>query len=334
MNPPLSWATVVFASREGCDQLLLTVDAMLRAIRVPTVVDVLINGNPGLAAELASVLMSRGLTERLPVIRVWSLRLGDKANAWNHYIHHIWPGASVSFFVDGYVRVQADALKLLAEGMASDSRLLGGTGVPSMGRNAIPLREQMLKQGGIHGNLFAIKEQVVKALRLSNFKLPLGIYRTDPTLGAALAFGLDPAQHQWDLKGRILVHPGVTWKTDIRPWWRFGELKSQFKRTLRQAQGDLENRAVKEHLAHKRRAPEMLPRTAAELVTGWITSCPGEANAVLWQKPLTRLALRKLREPRDWSAAQDLPELAFSHPDQGRSLQAAPDPAQNQALTS
>lgn len=248
------------------------------------------------------------------VIRVWSIKLGDKAHAWNQYVHLVAPNAKLYFFVDGYVRMKLDALQLLDDGLVARAEALGATGVPTTGRTATVSRQRMLIEGGIQGNLFALKTQSMHALRQAHFNLPLGIYRTDATLGAVLAFGLDPSRNKWDLKGRVFVHPQATWTTSEKKWWRYAELNSQFKRMLRQSQGVLENEAVKDFLAVQRRAPRELPRTASELVLDWAKNHPDEVSALLWKTPLTRFALKKFLEPRDWTSADILPELIFTVP--------------------
>jgi len=107
-----------------------------------------------------------------------------------------------------------------------------------MGRSELRLRQEMIQQGGIHGNLFCLKNETVRQIIEIGFKLPLGIYRTDATLGAVLFFNLDPKNNDWD-PARILVNQFVSWSTKKRNWWRFSDLKDQAKRMLRQAQGVL-----------------------------------------------------------------------------------------------
>lgn len=303
------WAVAVFASRECASELLLTINAIVAASNQRTVIDIMVNGNPTLAKETARLLVDTNLSTAGLAIRVWSIALGDKAHAWNQYVHHVCPSAGLYFFVDGYVHLMRDALQLLDDGLEAHPSALGGTGVPTTGRTAAALRQQMLTEGGIHGNLFALKAPTMQVLRQKKFCLPLGIYRTDPTLGAALAFGLDPTQYEWDIKSRVFVHPQVTWTTIEKKWWRYAEIKSQFKRILRQGQGVLENKAVENFLAVQKRAPEQLPRTAAELVLGWVKQYPAEAAAAMWRAPLSRLALDKFRDKRDWSCAAEPPVL-------------------------
>lgn len=309
-----SWAVAVFAARETPHELRSTLDAIVEAANAATVIDVMVNGNAALAAAIAQWLGAGKRGAGPAVVRVWSIALGDKAHAWNQYVHAVWPGAPLSFFVDGYVRLKPDALALLAAGMAASPGALGGTGVPTSGRTAAKLRQHMLAEGGMHGNLFVLTEAVMERLRQSRFHLPLGIYRTDSTLGAALAFGLDPSQYPWDIKNRVFVHPDASWTTEERKWWRYAEVKSQLKRLLRQSQGVLENLAVEDFLAHRKLAPADLPRTASELVLEWVERCPDKAGATLSRSPLSRIALKKFRAPRDWSAAEEAPALIGAWP--------------------
>ena len=307
MNSPagsVTWGIAIFAARETVDDLERTLASALAASGPGTVVDILVNGNRSLADALVELLASdRFVDERKRTsVRVWFIALGDKSHAWNQYLDIIWPGSELAFFIDGYVRVQADALQLLAQGLASSPEHLAGTGVPTVGRSAQALRRQMLEHGGIHGNLFVLKRATMDRLRDIGFRLPLGLYRTDPTLGAALAFNLDPAESAWNPKGRILVHPSVSWSTRERSIWNLSDLSSQLKRLLRQGQGDLESLAVRSLFAERKQSPASLPRTAALLISEWATARPWQLAKALCRNPLAGLALRRVNSPRDWSA--------------------------------
>jgi hypothetical protein len=209
--------------------------------------------------------------------------------------------------------VKPGALAAIAERMAQDSSRLGATGVPTCGRSAARLREQMLKSGGIHGNLYAVRPEAMQALREQGFRLPLGLYRTDPLLGSVLMFGLDPANNQWD-PTRIAVEAGATWDVRGLSDLTWNNLRSQVKRMVRQAQGDLESRAAREHLAVKRLAPHLFPRTVRELVHGWIEEHPQQARSLFFKRPLCLHAARRLKVERDWSAAATPPELVGGAP--------------------
>lgn len=302
------WSVAIFAAREPAPTLAACIRAALAAGKSEnTVIDVLVNGNRALAEQTAQSADFGIPAGGNASVRTWFIPVGDKAHAWNEYVHRLWEGGT-AYFIDGYAEVRANALALLAAGLRDAPDALGATGVPTSGRSAEALRRLMLKEGGIHGNLFAIREPVMAAIRQRAFRLPLGLYRTDSLIGAALVYRLDPGQNNWDMT-RMFVHPEATWDVRQTATWKPKDLWGQYKRKLRQAQGVLENRAVRQHLAVEKRSPEALPVTVSELVEKWIANCPEEARSIFLKQPLTMYAARKLRQPRDWSGTSSPPVL-------------------------
>lgn len=308
---PGPWAIVIFASRESVGVLLQAVQAAGVAGRGRAQIDVLVNGNPGLAAEFAARMAGAPPVAGGPAVNIWSIAQGDKANAWNQYIHRIWAGQALSFFIDGYVRLNPDAVALLGDALVANPSLLGGTGMPSTGRTAAAAREKMAEQGGFHGNFCCITGPTIAQLRQRHIALPLGLYRVDSLMGALLSFNLNPANNDWNHR-RILVHPTASWQTEAKHWWRPADLKARFKRTLRQAKGLLENEAVKQFLEREQLPPETLPTTASALVNQWLQHHPVQARRFMRQHPLTFFALKDISKPIDWSDATRAPTLAWS----------------------
>lgn len=296
----------IIASREDFSTLNDCIASVFRACGGhAAVIDVLVNGNPHLVEQLAKTKLD---CPDACTLRLWNIAQGDKAHAWNEYVHRIWPGQGDAFFLDGYVEVEADAFDALHEALAASPDALGATGIPTSGRSAQQLRAAMLRDGGFHGNLNVLRAHVMQKLRDASFRLPLGLYRTDSLTGALLMFGLDPAAHQWD-KQRIAVVPGAAWKVRSLGRVTLKSLVSHCKRILRQAQGELENRAVREHLAVRRLAPSLLAPTSQALINGWIAEQPSQARQLFRKHPLCAYAAWRLRAPRDWSAASLSPSL-------------------------
>jgi hypothetical protein len=296
----------IIASREDFATLKNCIASVIQACKdQAAVIDVLVNGNSQLAQHLAKATLD---CPQHCTLRLWSIQQGDKAHAWNEYVHRIWPGTGDAFFLDGYVEVEPDAFDALDHALLAAPDAWGATGVPTSGRSAADLRARMLREGGFHGNLNAIREHVIQKMRASAIRLPLGLYRTDSLTGALLMFGLDSAAHKWD-RQRIAVVPDAAWKVRSLGRITCKNILSQWKRLLRQAQGELENRAVREHLAVKRLAPNLLPGTSQALVNGWIAAQPAQARQLFRKRPLCAYAAWRLRAPRDWSAAAASPEL-------------------------
>src|SRR5438270_3938822 len=114
-----------------------TIQASRAASDERTTIDVIINGNRSLA-DAASAWSDSSLAN----VRIWFLETLDKAHAWNEYLQRIWTSSNVAFFMDGYVRVMPDALRLLAAKLADDKKALSVSAVPTYGRSAAFHREQ------------------------------------------------------------------------------------------------------------------------------------------------------------------------------------------------
>ena len=303
-------AVSIYSSRETAEVLAQTIEFALRGMSgLSSVLDVIVNGNLNLARGLAADARLCETAPRGVRIRVWNITLGDKAFAWNEYVHRIAPTSRAYVFIDGYVRVDVGAIKHLTHVLGQSDNALAATGVPRVGLTARRVAKSLQRDGGMHGNLYALKACTVVELRRIGFRLPLGIYRTDPTLGAALGFGLNLFEREWRPKERIVLDAAAGWDLTPLAWWRPRDLRTAYRRRQRQAQGLLENAAVRETYALRSLPFEQLPSTAAGLVEQWIEWVPAEALQLLSNNSLARKALAHLREPRDWSAHLEAPQL-------------------------
>lgn len=304
------WSVAVFSARESSAVLVKAIAAALNARTSRSiVVDVIVNGNKTLAEEIQRLKSELVSTHDAAAdLRIWYIALGDKANAWNQYVYHIWPQSELAFFVDGYVEVLPDAFSAIERGIATSEQYLAATGVPQVGHSATRLRRQMLREGGIHGNLFALSRIGMQKVVESGFKLPLNIYRTDPTLGAALAFNLDPVEYDFDLR-RIRVEPNASWSYAPLSGFKGSHLLTQFKRFVRQAQGQLENRAIRNHFAVQKKSPASLPTTTRDLIEAWLKTATTREKMIFVKSPLTLYALHKLRRQNRTTTPGIEPEL-------------------------
>lgn len=312
---PPKWAVAVFAARESAETIENTIDAIQLAVAENNSrIAILVNGNRNLADQLSRRFQERHYVPPNGIrIDIWFLEVGDKAQTWNAYVHRLYPGAELTFFVDGYAAPELDALNLLSQAISESPQSLAVSGVPSCGSSARRQAAVMLRSGGIHGNLFALPKRTMEELRQRAICLPKGLYRTDSLIGAVLNFRFDPSKHSWD-PGQILVQGDATWKITPLRWWHPGDIRTHVKRFLRQSQGMLENLAISDHLGRHRRSPESLPSTARELVLQWWHGNTGPN----WRRIIFHLgwllALRRMREIRDWSKADEAPRLIASYP--------------------
>ncbi|MFC4929417.1 hypothetical protein ACFPAH_02110 [Massilia sp. GCM10023247] len=275
-------------------------------------IDVLINGNRALAQDCSE--MAAAITSSNCTLRIWSIDAPDKAHTWNEYVHHIWDTEGITFFIDGYARPRSDAFNVIEQHLASKPNAMAASAVPTSGRSAKRMRETMLRRGGgIHGNLYALTATSMQGVKATGFRLPLGLYRTDPLLGAALTYRLDPSNNPWT-RGSVVAVGDATWDVEGISEMSYKNAIAYFKRRLRQAQGILESQAFRDHMSIQRLPPRLLPATAQEMVNNWLASQPALARSLFLKHPLCLYAARQLRQSRDWSKTQIAPMLLRKYP--------------------
>lgn len=259
----------VFSSRESAATLLATLNAAKTACDGYSYqINLLLNGNEAHAETVTQVLLSRFNGK----IKIWFCALADKANCWNQYCYVLHPTADYHFFIDGYTLLEKIALANIISCAATD-KALAYTGVPSSGRSSKKLARQMLNDGGLHGNLFMLPKHTLAQLTASGMRLPVGIYRTDSTIGAAINFNFAPQHNNWQ-SNNIRVVANATWQHTPLKWYRFTDIKTQVKRYLRQAAGQIENKAIKEIFAEKKLAVTCLPEFAHDLCLNYLQQHP------------------------------------------------------------
>ncbi|HWJ93897.1 MAG TPA: hypothetical protein VNT33_04190 [Telluria sp.] len=274
------WSVAIFAAREAPDTLRRCIRATVAACAGRGVaIDVLVNSNPALAVAVAQEVCDGDAR-----IRVWSVALGDKAHAWNEYLHRIWPGERPALFIDGYADVSREALAGLYQRL-DRSR---GAGRPGAGRRALPrLDDPVLKTGGMHGNLHAIDARTMAEMRRAGFRLPLGLYRTDSLIGAVLGFGLDPANNDWARRALAVDAPrGV--RARARP--------------------RVAPASAAEQVAGTPPTAPQQPRSRPRLIHDWLVEHPKQAQPVFFKRPLSLRAARKLKAQQDWTTLWTAPE--------------------------
>jgi len=289
---PSPWSAVVFARNEAT-QLAGTLQALSACVgAVPLHLTVILNGaTDGSDAVAIAAARASGLA-----CRVYAIPFADKSHAINCFLHSLRPPAETYFFVDGYAAVHPDALTLLAEALARRPHAHAAAAVPSTGRSAAALRRAMLDSPGLHGSLFALRRPFVERLVATGLRLPIGLYRGDGLLGAIVQHDLDARGSPWDT-ARIAVQPEASWWAPRSKIWSPSDLRRQWQRMIRQAQGRMESRAIREVI--RQGGFTALPATVQELVLGWIAQDPAGRVPRPWRDPMETLALRALRR---WAA--------------------------------
>ncbi|WP_448547401.1 hypothetical protein [Thalassotalea fusca] len=265
----------IFAYREGLQVLSKSIASCITAAQNysgKVIINVLVNGNELLFNELVEFYQENCLTNDQIEVNAYFFSYGDKANTWNQYFHLIKAEADLHVFIDGYVYVQEDAFKKLDVEYQS-SPFIAASGVPTVGRSAKALREAMISHGGIHGNFCILSDTAVEQIRQRSFRIPLRLYRVDGLVGAIINFNFSPKDQKWD-STLIRVIPDISWGLEEKSMLNLESVLSQLKRWKRQYQGDFENKALRELLAVKRIAIGELPKSAFDLLKGYLLANP------------------------------------------------------------
>ena len=115
------------------------------------------------------------------------IRLGDKCNAWNKYMHELADDVSTHFFVDADVNFSQNCFpKLHNKLVSTPERTVVIAGLPLTGRNLTFYRELVLERSCFFGNLYGVKNSFVQRIREANFRLPIGLNWIDSFLTKAV----------------------------------------------------------------------------------------------------------------------------------------------------
>ncbi len=287
----VDWAICVFASREGS-----RIRDCLSALRAATSewpsvqLTVVVNG----AAPATAAAARAALSDWTHPARVAEIPLGDKANAWNQYTHGLRPDARWHLFVDGYVVPEPTGLiTLRTRCEAAPPDQTAATGMPAGEHaGAAQMREFVTRHGGVLGGLHALRGEFVERLVARGLFQPWGLYRGDGLIGSWLCHDLDPRANRWD-KQHIIPVPEAAWLGERLSPWSPRDLLTHWRRMQRQAQGRMENRAIKDIIY--REGYEGLPESARDLVAHALQLGPGSNDRTPLRRWLRARVARRIR---------------------------------------
>ncbi|WP_411818212.1 glycosyltransferase family 2 protein [Hyphococcus sp. DH-69] len=133
-------------------------------------IHILVNGCSDNTAEVANALASAKAE-----ILVHELPVGDKANAWNEYVHRIADtDADAHIFLDGDIKPSIGAISALAKALADNPEHYAAGALPVTGRSRRKWARTLLVHNYISGNLYAMSKGAVRRFRELQLHLPFG----------------------------------------------------------------------------------------------------------------------------------------------------------------
>lgn len=205
-------------------------------------VHVLINGCTDGTAEMVAQIAAED-----PRVRPRLIDLGDKANAWNDYVHNVADeSAAAHVLVDGDVLLEPGSLDAIRRAFAEHPEAIAVSGVPVGGRTATSWRARILREHGLPGNLYALRGDTLCRLRTLGFSLPVGLIGDDSLLLWLMRRDFAPAA----AVDRRRIHPeaGAVFAYRSLPFHSLDGLRGLTRRQVRYALRDLQVWLLIRHL--------------------------------------------------------------------------------------
>ena len=249
-------------------------------------------------------VMANGCTDRTeaivqeysrkrPDVHLVSIKLGDKCNAWNVFVHETvpahCPGRDIYFFMDGDATSARAAFKAMARALDYTPYANAAAAVPLTGRNAGRDREAMVKEHALVANLYALRGTFVNRLQAMKVRVPLKLEGDDGMIGAFVKWDLQPTTNGTDDR-RIVVCPDAGFRFESFKPTRLADWKVYWKRAVRYGRRNYEFRLLGPLI--ETQGLVAIPRDVTDIYP------KAEALTLRWQGPYTItnwFALRQMR---------------------------------------
>lgn len=231
------WPVAVFAHNEARN-IIACLDSLQVSTRHPIECYVLANA----CTDRTEALVHEYASSH-PNVHLVSITLGDKANAWNVFVHEASPReASHYFFIDGDVRATPGALDAMALALVQNLRANGVSALPKSGRGVDAFKRDMLENNGVAGNLYGLRDVFVERIRNRAINMPVGTIGEDALLGAMLKWDLR-GDTRWD-NNKVVVALDAGFQFDSVSPWLPREWKKYFRRRIRYSVRGFQNKML------------------------------------------------------------------------------------------
>ena len=259
-EPMLPWPVAVFAHNEARN-IIACLDSLQAAASQPIECHVLAN-----ACTDRTEALVREYAATHPNVQLHSITLGDKANAWNVFVHEAAPrGAAHYFFIDGDVRATPGALDVMAQALAQHPQANGVSALPKSGRGVAAFQRDMLKDNGVAGNLYGLRGTFVERIRAQAIHMPIGTIGEDALMGAMLKWDLR-GDTRWDNSKVVVVREAGFEFDSVSPWLP-REWKKYYRRRVRYSVRGYQNKMFGRVIQPG--GFEALPRHVRDLYVGY-----------------------------------------------------------------
>jgi len=196
------------------------------------------NGCTDKTVECAEQLKNQLNFDELNIVNI---ELGDKCNAWNHYMHHLADDVDCHFFIDADVNFSDDCFQLMHDKLVNSSNAeVAIAGLPLSGRNIDFYRSLVVERACFFGNLYGLNHQFITRIRDTKFYLPIGLNWIDSFLTKAV--NTDIQFFNYNLPNRVTYIDNVGYSFESLSPFKPADIKLYFNRVARYELGKLQER--------------------------------------------------------------------------------------------
>lgn len=178
-------------------------------------------------------------------LEVVSLEIGDKCNAWNHYMHKVAGSSEVHFFVDADVRFSQGCFRKMHDKLSqSPEETVAIAGLPLSGRNIDFYRSLVKERSCFFGNLYGLRNTFIERIKQDDFHLPKGLNWIDSFLTKAV--NTDLQFFNYNLPQRVTHIEDVGYKFDSLSPFKSDDIKLYLSRIARYELGKLQEKHLDE----------------------------------------------------------------------------------------
>jgi hypothetical protein len=172
-------------------------------------------------------------------LNIINIELGDKCNAWNHYMHNLADDVEHHFFIDADVNFSDNCFEQMHNKLiTTETSTVAIAGLPLSGRNIEFYRSLVIKRACFFGNLYGLKHCFVERIREADFYLPIGLNWIDSFLTKAV--NTDIQFFNYNLPNRVTYIEGVGYQFDSLSPFKVDDIKLYFNRIARYELGKLQ----------------------------------------------------------------------------------------------
>ena len=267
--------------------------ASLPLDRVDTIFHLLVNGSSDRTAQIA-----RAVAARHPALIVHEIAQGGKARTWNHFVYDLLPAATphMVVFMDGDAQIAPCSFESLEQALANTPRAHAIAGMPMNGRSHSAYQDMLRREGGLFGDLYALRGSFIDLIRAAGHRLPVDLVGDDGLVAAFAATGLS-TDANWD-RMRLGHADAAGFYCEPVSLTSPRNLRLQYKRMISYAVRHFQNRIITDIMG--RVGPSGLPERLSSLYAEWLPRFAprsGPVNAVFDRLALRRMARAMRTQP-------------------------------------